>query len=102
MWPFLDVIAPKDISGGGFVSGQPALESMTKQLKVVGLYVDDKNVYKSDEPVKLFDMMRRQENLLLKTSGCFTNNDRAKINFDHRKGVYAMLAMLKCVADGYR
>ncbi|EIE81633.1 hypothetical protein RO3G_06338 [Rhizopus delemar RA 99-880] len=74
IWPYLDIIA-KSIKADGcdsdFVQGQPILESMTQQLKAVNLYVDDKNQYKSDGLVK----------------------------FDHHKGIYGALAMLKCIVD---
>lgn len=84
-----------------FLTGQPILHSMTKQMKAVGLYIDDKNVYKSDGVVLLFGL-KQQEILLLETSGSFTNLDKTKTNFDHHKGVYGLLSMIKCIADDYR
>lgn len=75
--------------------------SMTRQLKSVGLFTDNSNVYKSDGMIKLYNM-KQQEILLLETSGCFSNNDKCKINFDHHKGVFGLLSMLKCVADDYQ
>ncbi|PHZ10999.1 uncharacterized protein RHIMIDRAFT_314428 [Rhizopus microsporus ATCC 52813] len=55
--PYLNVIAKSitiDVCNPDFIQGQPYLESMSRQLKVVSLYVDDKNQYKSDGLVKLF------------------------------------------------
>lgn len=101
IWPYLDIIA-KSIKADGcdsdFVQGQPILESMTQQLKAVNLYVDDKNQYKSDGLVKLFGL-NNLELVLLETSGCFINKDKWKVKFDHHKGIYGALAMLKCIVD---
>ncbi|KAG1332846.1 hypothetical protein G6F62_007045 [Rhizopus arrhizus] len=103
IWPYLDVIA-KSIKVDGcdsdFVQGQPILESMTQQLKAVNLYVNDKDQYKSDGLVKLFGL-NNLELVLLETSGCFINKDKQKVKFDHHKGVYGALAMLKCIVDDY-
>ncbi|KAG1443354.1 hypothetical protein G6F56_010698 [Rhizopus delemar] len=74
---------------------------MSRQLKAVNLYVDDKNQYKSDGLVKLFGL-NKLELLLLETSGSFSNKDKNKGKLDHHKGVYGALAMLKCIADDYQ
>ncbi|ORE05711.1 hypothetical protein BCV72DRAFT_330229 [Rhizopus microsporus var. microsporus] len=66
-----------DVCNPDFIQGQPYLESMSRQLKVVSLYVDDKNQYKSD------------------------GLDKNKGKLDHHKGVYGALAMLKCIVDDY-
>lgn len=103
VWPFLDVIG-RSVTihdcGAETLLGQPVLQSMIRQLKTVGLFIDEKNVYKSDGLVKLFGM-KDQEILLLETSGRFTNHDKTKVNFDHHKGVFGLLSMLKCIADDY-
>lgn len=93
----MDIIAPRATGGGKSISGQPALNSMTKQLKIVGLYVDDKNVYKSDGFIKLFDL-KEQDVVLVETSGCFTNNQKNNVNFDHHKRCswYALNAQVYC------
>lgn len=80
--------------------GQPILESMTTQLKATGAYIDDKNQYKSDDIVKLFGI-KDLEILVLETSSKFSNHDKSKINFDHHKGMFGSLAMLKCVTDAF-
>lgn len=74
---------------------------MSRQLKAVNLYVDDKNQYKSDGLVKLFGL-NKLELLPLETSGSFANKDKNKGKLDHHKGVYGALAMLKCIADDYQ
>lgn len=96
----MDIITPRNMGGSEWVNGQPVLKSMTQQLKNVGLYVDDKHIYKTDGLIKLFDL-KGQEIILVETSGSFTNDDKNKVNFDHHKGVYGMLSMLKCIADDY-
>ncbi|KAI7887619.1 uncharacterized protein EV154DRAFT_484922 [Mucor mucedo] len=55
----------------GFVQGQPFLDSVTRQLKENGLYVDDRN------------------------------HDKVKINFDHHKGIFGVFSVLKLIADNY-
>ncbi|CAO3609792.1 unnamed protein product [Mucor fragilis] len=92
VWPFMDIIAPRATGGGKSISGQPALNSMTKQLKIVGLYVDDKNVYKSDGFIKLFDL-KEQDVVLVETSGCFTNNQKNNCI----AGDYCCASMDKCM-----
>lgn len=73
---------------------------MSRQLKAVDLYVDDKNQYKSDGLIKLFGL-DKLELLLLETSGSFSNKDKNKVKLGHHKGVYGALAMLKCMVDDY-
>lgn len=83
-----------------FIQGQPYLESVSRQPKVVNLYVDDKNQYKSDGLVKLFGL-NKLDLLLLETSGSFSNKDKNKGKLNHYKGVYEALAMFKCIVDNY-
>lgn len=73
---------------------------MSRQLKSVNLYVDDKNQYKSDGLIKLFGL-NNLEFVLVETSGSFSNKDKNKLKLDHHKGVYGALAMLKCIVDDY-
>lgn len=74
---------------------------MSRQLKTFNLSVDDKSQYKPDGSIKLFGF-KELELLLLETSGCLINKDKNKTNnFDHHKGVFGTLAMLKCIADDY-
>ncbi|KAI8058827.1 hypothetical protein BDF21DRAFT_440876 [Thamnidium elegans] len=59
------------------------LRAMTEQLIIIGS--------------KLYDL----EILLLETSGCFQNKDERKISFDDIKGMFALLAMSKTIADRF-
>jgi hypothetical protein len=103
LWTYISAIA-RNVNlhdcKADFVLGQPILESMTTQLKTTGAYIDDKNQYKSDGIVKLFGI-KNLEILVLETSGKFSNRDKTKINFDHHKGMFGSLAMLKCIADAF-
>lgn len=76
------------------------MESTKKQLKALGLQDNDKSQYKADGLIKLYGI-KNLEVLLLETSGSFNNSDKVKINFDHHKGTFGSLAMLKTVADGF-
>ncbi|KAI8346388.1 hypothetical protein EDC96DRAFT_521552 [Choanephora cucurbitarum] len=83
-----------------FIQGQPILESMTRQLKLSGLANDDKSQYKTDGLIQITSL-KNLEFLLVETSGCFNNKDKIKLNFDHHKGLFGALSMLKCIADDY-
>lgn len=103
MRPFVEVIA-QALSDSNckadFVEGQPVLESMTRQLKLSGLYHDNKSQYKTDGLLKLFGL-KGIELLLIETSGCFDNDDKVKLNFDHHKGMFGTLAMIKSLVDEF-
>ncbi|PHZ17125.1 uncharacterized protein RHIMIDRAFT_253084 [Rhizopus microsporus ATCC 52813] len=73
---------------------------MTRQLKLSNLYFNDSSQYKSDGLIKLFGL-KNIELLLLETSGYFDNKEKIKLNFDHHKGMFGCLAMLKSIADEF-
>ncbi|KAG1471658.1 hypothetical protein G6F56_001993 [Rhizopus delemar] len=73
---------------------------MGKQLKSIPLYKEDNHSYLADEIIKLYGP-ENIEVLLLETSGCFGSNDKPKISFDHHKGLFGALAMLKSIADEF-
>ncbi|GAA5802099.1 hypothetical protein HPULCUR_007559 [Helicostylum pulchrum] len=100
IWPYLHLIRKSlKVHGceGYFVQGESFLDSMTQQLKATGLYSDERSRYKTDGLIKLFGL-KKLELLLLETSGHFSNDDNVKITLDHHKGMYGILAMLKCIA----
>ncbi|KAL9551135.1 hypothetical protein PS6_005149 [Mucor atramentarius] len=84
-----------------FKVGETCLQSMSRQLKALGLETNDKNQYKADGLIKLYGF-KKLEVLLLETSGSHENNDKVKINFDHHKAIFGVLAMLKTIADEFR
>lgn len=73
---------------------------MSRQLKATGIIVDEKSQYKTDGLIKLFGL-KNLALLLLETSGHFPNTDKVKIKLDNHKGMFGILAMLKCIADYY-
>lgn len=73
---------------------------MGGQLRESCGVVDEKSQYKSDGLLKLYEY-KDLEILLLETSGLFNNTDKVEVNFDHHKGFYGILAMLKNIADEY-
>lgn len=62
---------------------------------------DDRNHYNADGIVRLAGL-NDLEVSLLGTSGELRNEDKIKINFDHHKGSFGALAMLKTLADTYK
>ncbi|KAI9356894.1 hypothetical protein BD770DRAFT_443995 [Pilaira anomala] len=61
---------------------------------------DESAIYKADATISLYDY-KNLEVLLLETSGYFGNKDSSKISFDHHKGLFGALSMLKAIADNY-
>ncbi|ORE08413.1 hypothetical protein BCV72DRAFT_225173 [Rhizopus microsporus var. microsporus] len=103
VWPYVDIIAKSITTSdckSDFESGQPHLQSMTQQLRANNLYIDEKNCYKSDGLIKLYGI-KQIELLLLETSGHFGSTCSVKLNFDHHKGMFGLLAMLKSIADEF-
>ncbi|KAG1053460.1 hypothetical protein G6F43_004462 [Rhizopus delemar] len=81
-----------------FKDGEAQLESMTQQLKASGLYKDNKSQYKADGLIKM-DGIKKLEIVLLETSYHFGSKDKCKAAFDHHKGLFGSLSMLKTIAD---
>jgi hypothetical protein len=103
IYPFLEAVTigtTLNQYGAEFKVGECALKSMSKQLKELKIEEDDKSQYKADGIIKLFKM-KEIEVLLLETSGSFDYKDRVKINFDHHKGTFGSLAILKTIADEF-
>ncbi|CAO3694014.1 unnamed protein product [Rhizopus stolonifer] len=102
--PFMAVAATCTSSNKskiGFKTGQPQIESMSTQLKAVGIIVDDKSCYKTDGLLSVYGT-RRIEMLLLETSCQFGDTDQFKIKFDHHKAMFGLLARIKTVASEYK
>ncbi|KAI8369681.1 hypothetical protein BD560DRAFT_329950 [Blakeslea trispora] len=83
-----------------FTPGEEQLNAMTQQLIITGLKVDNREKYNADGIIRLRELYDL-EILLLETSGCFQNKDERKISFDNAKGMLALLAMMKTVADKF-
>ncbi|CEG82389.1 hypothetical protein RMATCC62417_16464 [Rhizopus microsporus] len=98
--PFLkaiaNVIAKETSSGAEFKVGEAPLIAMKKQLK----NDDDVNLYRAYSIIKLYSL-RELEILLLETSCHFGSKDKTKASFDHHKGLFGALSMLKFIADEF-
>ncbi|OBZ82243.1 hypothetical protein A0J61_09710 [Choanephora cucurbitarum] len=81
-----------------FKVGEAMLCSMGKLLKHSSN--NDSCCYKADGIIKMFGF-KEIEVALLETSSHFRNQDKTKHSFDHHKGTYGVLAMLKGIADEY-
>ncbi|CAO0799926.1 unnamed protein product [Mucor circinelloides] len=60
----------------------------------MGFKADKRKIYKADGIIRLAE--------LGETAGAFGHGDHAKTSFDNSKGMFALLAMLKTVADYYK
>ncbi|OBZ88209.1 hypothetical protein A0J61_03740 [Choanephora cucurbitarum] len=69
---------------------------MSKQVKT--MKVDHRKIYKADGIVRINDDL---ELILVETAGPFRKEDACKTAFDNSKGMFALLAMLKTIADKY-
>ncbi|KAG0165188.1 hypothetical protein DFQ30_008850 [Apophysomyces sp. BC1015] len=71
---------------------------MSIQLKLQGL-LDSRHKYLADGVVR-FD--EDKEILLLETSSAYSTATAEKISFDHHKGMFGLLSMMKTTADQYK
>ncbi|KAI8363934.1 hypothetical protein BD560DRAFT_473605 [Blakeslea trispora] len=69
-----------------------------RQLKQKGQFKDGRFCYNADGVIRLQDF-HDIEVCVVEVSGVFKNTDITKINFDHHKGMFAVLSMLKTIAD---
>ncbi|CEG68183.1 hypothetical protein RMATCC62417_04495 [Rhizopus microsporus] len=72
---------------------------MGKQLRAIPLYKGS-HTYLADGILKLYGL-KSVELLLLEASGCYGSSNRAKISYDHHKGFFGGIAMLKLIADQF-
>jgi hypothetical protein len=102
VYRFLDTAALFiNTSNCDFVPGEEQLHSMTCQLKAINAQKDDRNKDQADGVIRLHGCLIDSELLLLETSSEFGNTDNTKIYFDHHKGMFGSLALLKIIADKY-
>lgn len=105
VYPFVkavaDVIATDiDNSLADFRPGEVILKSMSNQLKKSEIFKNDKCNYLADGIIKLYGL-KEIEILLLETSWHFRCTIKSKHSFDHHKGIFGSLAMLKNIADEF-
>ncbi|KAG0737745.1 hypothetical protein G6F23_010155 [Rhizopus arrhizus] len=84
-----------------FVPGEDELEAMTAQLKKWDKKQTSEKIYKADGIIRLETYMNL-EVLILETAGAFGHEDCTKTAFDNSKGMFALLSMLKTIADKYK
>jgi hypothetical protein len=99
LFPFLNAVANTvnesvENTGVEFKTDEAPLKSMMMQLDDK----DESNLYKADGIIKLNDM-DEIEVLLLEISSHFGCKENSKICFDHHKGLFCGLSMLKTIAD---
>lgn len=105
IYPYLKITADalfetKEKSQSEFTVGEIPLKAMSTQLDSAGLYRDDAGQYNADGVITLYGI-HCLEILLLETSSHFGCTDRSKISFDHHKGLFGALSMLKTIADTF-
>ncbi|CEG78388.1 hypothetical protein RMATCC62417_13005 [Rhizopus microsporus] len=81
-------------SGAQFKMGGVALTAMKRQTKGDG----NASIYLAGGIIKLYGLCEL-EVLLLETSSHFGCEDKAKSSFDHHKGLFGGVSMLKTIAD---
>ncbi|ORE21199.1 hypothetical protein BCV71DRAFT_241776 [Rhizopus microsporus] len=77
-------------------AGVPQFKVGETQLRAI----DESTLYKADDIISLYGF-NRVEVLLLETSGHFGSSDNSKNSFDHHKGLFGSLSMLKAIAYTY-
>ncbi|CAO3614869.1 unnamed protein product [Mucor hiemalis] len=81
-----------------FVAGEEELVAMSKQIQKLKPKADHRKMYKADGIVRVIDDL---EVMLVETAGAFAKYNAAKTSFNNSKGMFALLAMLKTLADKY-
>ncbi|CAO3614865.1 unnamed protein product [Mucor hiemalis] len=81
-----------------FLPGEEELIAMSKQLQSFNLKLGDRKIYKADGIVRDRNDL---ELMLLETTGSLGEEDPIKASLDNSKGMFALLSMLKTVADRY-
>jgi hypothetical protein len=75
-------------------------EQCQKKTNESEIESDESTLYKADGIMSLYGF-NRLEVLLLETSGHFDSSDNSKSSFDHHKGLFGALSMIKAIADNY-
>lgn len=83
-----------------FFPGEEELQAMTKRLSRMTREIDHRKHYKADGVIKNAKF-KDLEVLLVETAGPFGKTDNRKTSFDNVKGMFALLSMLKTIADQY-
>ncbi|CEG84131.1 hypothetical protein RMATCC62417_17977 [Rhizopus microsporus] len=74
---------------------------MTVQLESIHAAVNKRQVYCADGVICL-GAAEDVEVVILETARPFKSDDKSKATFDNSKGMFALLVMLKAIADMYK
>lgn len=101
LFPFLKAVSEASATGAPqFKVGETRLKAMAKRSNELVTENDDAAVYMADGIISLYEL-DKLEVLLLETSGHYNNKDASKISFDHHKGLFSTLSMIKAIAEKY-
>ncbi|KAG1144359.1 hypothetical protein G6F37_007464 [Rhizopus arrhizus] len=101
LYPFLKAVCVASNAGvPQFKVGETQLRAMSKKTNESEIESDESTLYKADGIISLYSF-NRLEVLLLETSGHFDSSDNSKSSFDHHKGLFGALSMIKAIADNY-
>lgn len=102
IYPFLKAVCVASDAGvPQFKVGETQLRAMSKKkTNESEIESDESTLYKADDIISLYGF-NRVEVLLLETSGHFGSSDNSKNSFDHHKGLFGSLSMLKAIAYTY-
>lgn len=81
-----------------YLPAEVELNSMTVQLTKEGL-LDNRFKYNADGKIRI--NANKQEPLIVEVSSGLDQGTQEKIDFDHSKAMFGMLAVLKTIADKY-
>jgi hypothetical protein len=99
------MVMKKDSHRSYFVPGEEELKAMITQLTNMGSRadksVDKGQIYRANGVIRLA-AVENLEIVVLKTAGPFGIENNSKITFDNSKGMFALLAMLRTIADMYK
>ncbi|KAG1468126.1 hypothetical protein G6F56_004025 [Rhizopus delemar] len=101
LYPLLKAVCiASDAGVPQFKVGETQLRAMSKKTNESEIESDESTLYKADGIISLYGF-NKVEVLLLETSGHFGSRDSSKSSFDHHKGLFGSLSMLKAIADKY-
>ncbi|KAL7315306.1 hypothetical protein PS15m_006768 [Mucor circinelloides] len=99
--PFLKAVCVASVAGvPQFKVDETLLRAISKRANESEIDNDESTLYIADGIISLYDF-NKVEVLLLETSGRFGSLNNSKSSFDHHKGLFGSLSMLKVTAGNY-
>ncbi|KAL7322040.1 hypothetical protein PS15p_212131 [Mucor circinelloides] len=97
--PFLKAVCVASVAGvPQFKVDETLLRAISKRANESEIDNDESTLYIADGIISLYDF-NKVEVLLLETSGRFGSLNNSKSSFDHHKGLFGSLSMLKVTAE---